>query len=365
MFATLPTFDASPLLTLEPADELDADKLKTEINSSEVESLESLVKFYNAVVKFFSETGSENTSSIVSAIETKITAYKANSSASAATALQESFKSASVKALLTVFENIFNQSDGTHREILLMIHEQLRAKIDAAIGTWRGLYLCTTDSTASPAANFLNGQAISWGSDQITAHNDYVNYLIENLYRFEATTYLGIFSSGNGNNAPTRGEIAQMRKILGHWEDLETSERLCEKYLPSDPSSNFQKLRELLYQAYIDADKDSGAAEDLEAIFQAVYAKDAPAAADFSAIRSNLAGFTFETPEKILGTFENSMHQCLGNLYTIFQNFSQDNRANAFIGLQPLSLDSLLYDVEPDCDSLKLVQAMVNFTMPS
>ncbi|MDR0590780.1 MAG: hypothetical protein LBG09_02945, partial [Puniceicoccales bacterium] len=361
MFAQTPAFDASPLLSLEPTDELDVDKLKTETNSSEAESLGVLVKFYNAVVKFFSEAGTENTSNVVSAIETKITAYNANPSANA-TALQESLKGASVKALLTVFENIFNESDSTRREVLLMIHEQLRAKIDAAIDTWRGLYLCTTDSTTTQPTNSINGQAITWGSDQITAHNKYVNYLIENLYRFGATTCLGIFSSGNENNAPTREEIAQIRKVLGHWEDLETSERLCEKYLPGDSGKNFQKLQELLYQAYIDAKKDSGEPSDLEAIFQAIYAEDAPAAADFAAIRSNLAGLKFETPEQILEAFENTIHQCLGELYTIFQNFSQNNGANTFTELQPLPLDSLLYDVDPGCDSLKLMKIIVNFT---
>jgi hypothetical protein len=38
-----------------------------------------------------------------------------------------------------------------------MIHEQLWAKIDAAIGTWQGLYPCTTDSTANPITHSFNG----------------------------------------------------------------------------------------------------------------------------------------------------------------------------------------------------------------
>ncbi|MDR2812980.1 MAG: hypothetical protein LBB05_04315, partial [Puniceicoccales bacterium] len=344
----------------------------TDINkNNENHSLSILVEAYNEAVSFF-QSDALIKADVLTAIQPKITdfitAYDATNPSAYATqkeALQTSL--ASAEGLLTIFKTVFNSSGldqaPAYREVLSIIHCQLRLKIDEEIQKLKNSYSCVEKSDPSDPLNtsyYVDVTPITWDESQITAHNAYINHLIEHLYRFEAMTYLGIFSKFN-QNAVTREEMAMFRFVFGHWEELETAdEELCEKYLST---AEVNALKILLHKAYIAQNTASEAT--LGDIFQSIYPKNTINDIDLSnikgSINTNLKNEKFEVFSGIFNNYRQKVEQCIYSLYTEFQKYIRNGATPQITTISKISLDKLLHDLQDSAELCVLIKGMESF----
>ncbi|MDR2371607.1 MAG: hypothetical protein LBD60_00465, partial [Puniceicoccales bacterium] len=371
MFLVSPALADTAIIALQAIENLTF----TDINkNSENHSMSVLVEAYNDMIGFFQSTLIKSgalTGAIQTAIDNFVVAYDAdnpNAHATQKNALQTSL--ASAEGLLTIFEMVFNNADSTnapaYREVLSMIHAQLRLKIDAKIQALKNNYSCVqnpaSDQSIQPnTPYYISVLPITWSSDRIKTHNDYMDHLIENLYRFEALTYLGIFPKLSSSDTATREEIELLCPLFGHWEDLETSDdELCEKYLPAD---EVNALKTLLHKAYIAQSDTSG--ETLDAIFQSLYSKDSIGSVVLSNIKmnidTNVKQGKFETFSKMFDHYKEEVEQCVRSLCDGFQKYIASGTIPQITSISKISLDKLLHDLNASDVPLLIIQKMEKF----
>ncbi|MDR1591248.1 MAG: hypothetical protein LBR92_04635, partial [Puniceicoccales bacterium] len=367
MFNSSPVLTDTPILGLEFIENLAVDDIS---KNDENHSLSVLVEAYNDAVRFFHSDAlikADALTTVQADIVDFVDVYdEANPNDHALQKGVLQMRLAYANGLLTIFEDIFNDPSANtpaYREVLSMVHAQLRSKINEKIRTLMAEYSCIQ----IPAqGTYIGSQPIGWNGGQIGAHNAYMSHLIENLYRFEALTYLGIFPKFNGgdsgNNA-TRTDIAYLRSVFGHWEEWEESdEEIFGKYLFGGNKTS--ELKELLYKAYIAADGNSG--KTLSEIFKDVYPQPVIKNVDLGnievGINSNINQNALETLPKIFDNYELAVTQCVQSIYNEFYKFAINGTTPKIENITEVSLDKLLHDLAVSAVPLSVVKAMKELT---
>ncbi|MDR1366885.1 MAG: hypothetical protein LBJ13_03195, partial [Puniceicoccales bacterium] len=240
-------------------------------------------------------------------------------------------------------------------EICFLAYEQLQTKISE-----QAVQLKTYLAIESGGIWRLNGSQIS--ETQAKAHNDYITHLIESLYRFAAVSYLGIIDAEinirNDSGLLIPADIVKLRSILSHWEELEVSEHLAEKYLPDTES-----LKTLLHKAYVQCNNLFGneIPLSLPATITKLYGEGEQAGdVVLNFIRASLANDQFTTASKLSEDYLSSVTDCVSSLNNVFKAISNAKTLSLDViqdiqTIDSVPLDKFLHDYDQNDTSVKLI----------